>query len=163
MKPQDAVRALAIGRIALGVWLLLFPRFAGRFMLGDGADNAAASVAGRALGVRDAVIGGMVLHTLDHPQVSQRWVATCGAIDAVDFLACRAARDSIPKWRGRLFQFVAGSSAIDHFVLSRMLTSPAGLEAVAAKSPPAPASSPETVMPDGADVAMRTMGARPGV
>jgi hypothetical protein len=160
VKPRDAVRALAFGRIVIGVALLLAPRRVGRLMLGPGADNAAASVAGRALGIRDTVLGFLTIHTLDRPQVAQRMVATCGVVDAIDFVAARAARDELPGFRAKLFQFVAGGSAIDHFVLSRLMTSADSLSEVAAQSPPQPASSPETVMPDGADVAKRAMGAR---
>jgi hypothetical protein len=163
VNPRDAVRALAFGRIAIGVALVLFPRLVGRLMLGEGADNAAASVAGRALGIRDAVLGGMLLHTVDHPEVGRRWIATCGAVDAVDAFAAWRAGDEIPTGKRRVFLFIAGGSAIDHLVLSRLITSPAGLESVAAQTPPQPASSPETAYPDGSQEAMRRMGARPGV
>ena len=160
MSPRDLVRALAASRIAVGVALLLAPRRIGRLFWGPDADTPAASVAGRAAGARDALIGGMVLHTADNPQVARRWIASVAAIDAVDGLAAFAARDGLPRTRGWAFVVLALGSAVQHALLSQKMVSAEGLEATAARSTPAPASSPETVMPDGAEEAKRAMGAR---
>ena len=161
MSPRDAVRALAIGRIVLGLALLLAPRLAGRLAVGPDADSAGASVIARALGIRDAIFGGMVLHTADHPQVGQRWLTACAVADAVDASAVLAARRDLPVSKALPFFLVAGGSAVAHTVLSRGLTSAEGTsESDAAQAPPAPASSPQTVYPDGSQEAMRSMGAR---
>jgi hypothetical protein len=160
MAPRDTVRALAVTRIALGAGLLLAPRRGGAAWVGGDGATPGASALARAVGIRDVVFGGMLLHTLDHPQVAQRWTATCGLVDAVDGTAVLAVRDQLPGGRGLLGSLVGFGSAVVHLALSRQLTSPSGLEGAAARSTPAPASSPDTVMPDGAEEAKRAMGAR---
>jgi hypothetical protein len=160
VKPRDAARALAIGRVALGLGLVLAPRRAGVAAVGPDADSAGATVVARALGIRDAIFGGMVLHTVDHPQVGKRWLTACAVADGVDAFAALAARRDLPAARGLAFVLIAGGSAVAHVALSQAADSPAGLEDVAASSPPQPASAPETVYPDGSQEAMRSMGAR---
>jgi hypothetical protein len=146
--------------VAFGAIALIAPRFAGRAAVGIDADNAGASVLTRALGARDAVLGGMLLHVLDTPQVAQRWIATCGVVDLVDGSAVLAARRELPASKAAPFLAIALGSAVAHLVLSRRVTAPSGLENAAARSTPAPASSPETVEPEGAEEAKRAMGAR---
>ena len=118
MSPRDAVRFLAMGRIAIGVASLLFPRLAGRLSVGPDGDSGAVTVVMRALGVRDAVLGAMTLHTLGNAQVARRWISTCGAIDAVDCAAAFAARRSLPPSTRLAFYVVAGGSAAAHAALS---------------------------------------------
>lgn len=159
MSPRALVRALAISRIAIGAALILAPRRVLALWLGSRAATPEMSVVGRGLGIRDAILGGMLLHTLDHPQVARRWTATCGVADAVDGAATFAAG------HGRLVGAGAFVSSAAHVALARQLVAAQGAadgggDAGAAQSPPAPASSPETVMPDGAEEAKRMMGAR---
>jgi hypothetical protein len=118
LSPRDAVRGLAIGRIVIGVALVLFPRLAGRLSIGDDGARTSVTVMGRALGIRDAVLGGMLLHTLSNPQVAQRWISTCGAIDAVDFTAAFLARDGLPAGKRLAFYAIAGGSAAAHTALA---------------------------------------------
>jgi hypothetical protein len=160
MAPSSIVRALAVVRIGIGAVLLLAPRRAAASWIGFGAYAPGVPVIGRALGARDALMGGMLLHTARHPQVGRRWTATCGAIDLVDGGALLAERRDVPAANAIGGLAVAFGSALVHFALARALTSPSGLEDAAARSTPAPASSPETVMPDGAEEAKRAMGAR---
>ncbi len=167
MAPRDAARALAIGRIVLGVLLVLAPRRAAAGWVGADALTPGASVIARALGIRDAIFGGMVLHTVDHPQVGKRWLGACAVADAVDAAAAFAVRDELPPVRGKLGLLLAGGSAVAHAALVQgagsASTGPAGdpaAEAAAVATPPTPASSPETVYPDGSQEAMRSMGAR---
>jgi hypothetical protein len=160
VSPRDAIRDLGFGRVALGALMMLFPRLAGRMMLGPGGSDGFAPLLMRMTGARDVLIGAMVVHTSDNPQVSRRWAASAGAIDAVDFMAAVSARDRLPFAKRLAFYVVAGGSSVAHLALSQQITSASGLESVAAQSPPAPASSPETVMPDGAEEAKRMMGAR---
>src|SRR5690242_18054661 len=96
MEPRDVARAYAAGRVAVGVALLVAPRVLGRVWLGRPADTPAGGVALRALAVRDLVIGGIALHTVDHPEVGPRWQRTCAAADAVDLAATVAARAALP-------------------------------------------------------------------
>ena len=94
---RAAARALAAGRIVLGAALA------------------------RALGVRDVLLGAMVLHTVDHPEVAPRWLAATAACDAVDFAAGAAVRSELPRVRGALGMAVAGGAAVAGAGLSRAL------------------------------------------
>lgn len=151
---------MAIGRIVIGALMVVAPRRFGASWVGSDFDTPGAGVLGRALGVRDAVLGGMLLHTLDHPQVGKRWAMTVGACDTADGLAALAVRKDLPPVRGLGGTLLALGSGAAHIALAQQLDSPDGLADVAAQSTPAPASSPETVMPDGAEEAKRMMGAR---
>ena len=112
VQPRDVARAYAAGRVAIGVVALVAPRAIGRFWLGAPGGTPNGGVAMRALGVRDLVLGGIALHTVDHPEVAPRWQRTCAAVDAVDFAATAAARRSLPP-RGSAFvmAMAAGGAA----------------------------------------------------
>ena len=112
MAPRDTARALALGRIAIGAVLLAVPRL-------PGARGGDAQFFARATGVRDVVMGGIALHTLDHPQVGPRWVASLAAVDAVDALAALAAGRALP--RGRLSAAMATGGAAAGLAASRGL------------------------------------------
>jgi hypothetical protein len=90
----SAGRAIAAGRIAAGLALLLAPGRVSRAWVGD--HGPAGEVLTRCVGIRDLVMGGIAMHTVDHPQVGPRWVATCALADAVDGLASYAARRALP-------------------------------------------------------------------
>jgi hypothetical protein len=124
LRPRGVLRGLAIGRIAIGVALLLFPRFAGRLSIGDDGGRTAVTVLGRALGARDAVFGGMLLHTLSNPQVARRWTSTLGVVDAVDCTAAFLARDGLSPSNRTMFYAVAGGSAAAHLALAQRLEDP---------------------------------------
>ncbi len=110
MNPRQGARALAIGRVALGAGLLLAPGRLGAGWLGELADRPAVQSVLRALGVRDAVIGMIALHTLENPQVGPRWQKTCAACDAVDAVAALAAARDLPV-RGALGVTLLGGGA----------------------------------------------------
>ncbi|HEX8205674.1 MAG TPA: hypothetical protein VF587_06430, partial [Solirubrobacteraceae bacterium] len=97
-EPRDAARLLAVGRIVIGAALVLAPKRAGAGWIGDAAERDETTVLARALGVRDVLLGAMVLHTVDHPDVAPRWLSATAACDAVDFAAGVAARDSLPRF-----------------------------------------------------------------
>jgi hypothetical protein len=99
MPPRDVARALNIGRIALGLSLVLAPRRTGRVWIGADADRPGTGVVLRAHGIRDALLGALALHTLDAPQVGPRYQATLAVCDGVDLGATLAARRSLP-WTG---------------------------------------------------------------
>jgi hypothetical protein len=80
--------------------------------LGRAGAGPAGSVAMRALGVRDLVLGAIALHTLGHPDVAPRWQRTCAAVDAVDLAATAAARPALPPVGSALVMAVAGTGAI---------------------------------------------------
>ncbi|HEX2103107.1 MAG TPA: hypothetical protein VHF51_05615 [Solirubrobacteraceae bacterium] len=111
MEPRDVARAYGAGRVAIGVALLLAPRRLGRIWLGRAGAAPGGAVAMRALGVRDAVLGGIALHTLDHPEVAPRWQRTCAAVDALDLAATAAARRGLPPVGSALVMAIAGTGA----------------------------------------------------
>jgi len=99
--------------VAVGAALMLFPRLAGRGWLGEAVDTPGGQVAIRALGVRDLIMGAIVLHTVDHEDVGPRWVATCAIADAVDLLATVAVRNELPRFTGGVLSpAIAGGSAV---------------------------------------------------
>ncbi|MDQ3741665.1 MAG: hypothetical protein M3389_12065, partial [Actinomycetota bacterium] len=63
MSPRDAARALAFGRIAIGAACVVAPRSAGAMWIGADALRPGTTVFTRALGARDVLLGGMILHT----------------------------------------------------------------------------------------------------
>ena len=121
MQPRDAARALAIGRIAIGAACVVAPRLAGSMWIGDDARRPGTTVFARALGARDVLLGAMVLHTVDHPEVAPRWLSATAACDAVDCAAAAAVRDELPGARGAFGIALAGGSAVAGAALSRAL------------------------------------------
>ena len=122
MDARTAARALAAGRLALGIGLIVAPT---RFTRGwVGAEAAAAPttrVLARGLGIRDAILGAITLHTVDHPEVGPRWLRMCAAADAVDYLATIGARKALPTsgWVG--VGALAKSAAVAGVVLAGQL------------------------------------------
>lgn len=160
MNPRDAARQLAIGRVVLGVVMLLGERRTRWLLWGPEGERPIVKLVGRLVGGRDAFLGALLLHTVDHSPVNKNMLRGLAVIDAIDFTAAVAGRKSLPLFQRLAFFLVAGGSAVAHAALAQKMGSAEGLESVAAQSPPQPASSPETVMPDGADEAERMMGAR---
>jgi hypothetical protein len=99
-------RLIAVGRVLFGLALVAKPAPVTRRWLGGSAETAGTQAAVRALGIRDAILGLITLHTLSHPQIGPRWVATCAVADAVDLAATVAARDELPS------SGVAGTAAL---------------------------------------------------
>src|SRR3954470_5497807 len=125
MDPRDVARVYGAGRVAVGAALLLAPRRLGRVWVGRPSDTPAGAVAMRALGLRDAVLGAMSLHTLDHPEVAPRWQRTCAAVDAVDLAATAIARPSLPPVGSALVMAMAGAGAATGAWLGAALSRPA--------------------------------------
>ncbi|MEA2324647.1 MAG: hypothetical protein QOD81_4497 [Solirubrobacteraceae bacterium] len=111
MSARDLARLYGAGRVALGAALLVAPRPLGALWLGRAGATPGGSVALRAVGVRDLVLGMMALHTLGHPEVAPRWQRTCAAVDAIDFAATAAARPALPPAGSALVMGVAGAGA----------------------------------------------------
>ncbi len=118
--PKAAARALNVGRIVIGAGALVAPR-AAALWLGRDAARDGATVMTRATGARDVLLGGMVLHTLDHPEVAPRWLASTGAIDLVDALSAAAVVRSLPGGRGPAGIAFAGAAGVAGIALSRTL------------------------------------------
>jgi hypothetical protein len=111
---RDVARVLAAGRLAIGVGLLTAPRLSLAMWLGrDAADRTVAPV-GRALGAREVVLGAILLHTLDRPQIAVRWMRTLAACDAVDLGATVAAGRALPPAGRALIVAMASAGTAGH-------------------------------------------------
>lgn len=97
LTPQNAARAIGVGRIAFGVALLAVPDKIGASWLGEGGKTAPTQVALRGLGARDAVIGMAMIHTAGDADRGYRWARTSAAGDIADIVATVAARSLLPR------------------------------------------------------------------
>jgi hypothetical protein len=121
VNPRQGARGLAIGRAAFGVALLIMPEKVAKGWLGEYAERPAVHALVRSIGVRDLVLGMIALHTVDHPDVGPRWLATCAVVDSVDLVATVAARSDLPKAGVAGTALVAGGAAAAGFYLARVL------------------------------------------
>jgi len=110
MTGRDVARVTNAGRIALGAALVLAPRRTARAWIGASADAAGVTAMARALGIRDAVLGAIALHTIDNPQVAPRWQRTLSLCDGVDLVATLAARRGLPRFGVASVAVLAGAA-----------------------------------------------------
>ena len=111
MAPRDAARVLAAGRIAVGAALLAAPRLTLGMWIGREAADRAVAPVGRALGVREVLLGGILLHTLDRPQVGSRWLRMLAVCETVDLAATVMAGRALPPAGRALVVAMAGAGA----------------------------------------------------
>jgi hypothetical protein len=121
VSPRDGARVLAAGRIAIGAALLAAPRLTVGVWIGRDAAAGGVAPVGRALGVREVVLGGMLLHTLDRPQVAQRWLRALSICDAVDLAATLAAGRALPRHGRGLVIALASAGAAGQLWAAREL------------------------------------------
>jgi hypothetical protein len=115
---RHGARAVAAGRVALGLTALVWPSVPARPWVGGAADELGARVFGRALGARDLALGLGALAALQGPAARQgpatgvgpasAWVAAGALSDALDVAASLASWRELPRV-GRWF--VVGSAA----------------------------------------------------
>ena len=110
-------RLLGMGRIAIGVALVLAPRRFGRSWVGAAAESGGGRLALRATGARDIAIGYGVVRALDSGDPSTRlWVTLAGGCDLADAAATLAAYRSLPKRKRALSLVVSAGAAASAFV-----------------------------------------------
>ena len=90
------VAALAAGRAAIGLALVLAPRRLGRLWLGEAVEQAGTRVALRSMGARDAVLGAGALMALRRGRPVRGWIEAGAAADAADLAATLAAGSRLP-------------------------------------------------------------------
>jgi hypothetical protein len=112
VNPRTGARTLAAGRVLIGLGLLLAPRRLGKLWVSEHARGPAVQMLLRAVGARDAVIGMIALHTLDHPEIGPRWQRTAAALDAIDAGVTIAARSELPSAAVAGTVLLVGSSAV---------------------------------------------------
>jgi hypothetical protein len=93
---RNLVRGLALGRVAVGVLMLLKPEEATRAWIGRrAASYSGTQTAVRAFGARDLSLGAGTLAALMARQDARDWVAAGAFADLADFTATATA-DDIP-------------------------------------------------------------------
>jgi hypothetical protein len=122
MSARDLARVLAGARLLIGAGLLAAPRLSLGMWLGRDTATPSLAPVGRALGVREVVLGAMALHTLDRPEVARRWLRTLAAIDAVDLAATLAAGRALPAPGRVLIAAMAGTGAAGQAWAAAQLT-----------------------------------------
>ncbi len=96
MDPRMLTKALAAGRVAIGLALFAAPATAGRSWLGDDVDLAGTRMATRGLGARDVALG-VGTFTAAHTGAPVRtWLEASAAADLADATAAILARDERP-------------------------------------------------------------------
>ncbi len=120
--------AVAAGRVALGIVALSRPSVPARPWVGDGADDVAAQVFGRALGARDLALGLGALAALRNtpggPGPASAWVAAGALSDALDVAASLAAWRELPRAGRWLVVVSAGGAALTGAAAALALETP---------------------------------------
>ncbi len=151
MTARDVARLIAAVRIGAGVTLMAAPGLVTRPWIGAHSGLAGTRVMVRGLGIRDAIMGGIQLHTVDHPQVGPRWVASGALADAVDGLATLAARRDLPRVGAPVLGLGALAAAAVGLLTAKALREQAeGQEPVPAPEEVAPAAVPANGAPTAA-------------
>jgi hypothetical protein len=122
VNPRAVAGALAAGRVALGLAVLVAPEEVTSRWLGGHAGHPAVRYLAHSLGARDVALGVLALATLrDGRHAAQAQVA-CAAADAVDAVATVAARAELPVVGAIGTVAVAGGAAIAELYLARRLS-----------------------------------------
>jgi hypothetical protein len=95
MDLRGVVRAVSVGRLAIGAGMVLAPRVLGAAWVGEGAHAPGAAVMTRAFAAREAFLGGATYALIDTPAAPA--VVAAGALcDGVDLAATLLERDALP-------------------------------------------------------------------
>jgi hypothetical protein len=111
---RDGARAVAAGRVALGLTALAWPAVPARPWVGAASQNVAAQVFGRALGARDLALGLGALAALQGEDRGSAgmWVAAGALSDALDVVASVASWRDLPRLTRWLVVASAGGAAV---------------------------------------------------
>jgi hypothetical protein len=109
---RQGARAVAAGRVALGLTALAWPRVVARPWVGS-ADSVTGRVFGRALGGRDLALGlGAVVALESNSDDASGWVAAGALCDALDVAASLASWRELPRFTRWLVLASAGGAAV---------------------------------------------------
>jgi hypothetical protein len=112
---RNGAKAVAAGRVALGLTALAWPSVPARPWVGAAADDLAAQVFGRALGARDVALGLGALAALQRPAESaaaRSWIAAGALSDALDVAASVKSWRELPRISRWLVVASAGGAAL---------------------------------------------------
>lgn len=112
MDYRQLVRSLAVGRVAVGLALVLVPSLAARGWAGDEASRPATRVFLRALGIRDLALGVGTLRALERGEDPVPWARYGAAADGVDAAATLVGYRSLaPRGRFAVLLLAAAAAA----------------------------------------------------
>ncbi|MEA2492646.1 MAG: hypothetical protein QOJ29_557 [Thermoleophilaceae bacterium] len=107
------VRALALGRVAVGVAMIARPELAVRGWIGTrAASYGGTQTLTQACGIRDLSLGAGTLRALMSGGDARDWVLLAAAADAVDFYATATAEDIPASGRVLVMGLAAGAVAV---------------------------------------------------
>jgi hypothetical protein len=110
---RQGARAVAAGRVALGLTALAWPTIPARPWVGSTRDDLTARVFGRALGGRDLALGLGTLAALEGSgSGAGAWVAAGALSDALDVAASLASWRELPRLTRWLVLASAGGAAV---------------------------------------------------
>ena len=113
---RASARAVAAGRVALGLTALAWPAGPARPWVGTAGDDLAVRVLARALGARDLALGLGALAALRHPPgepgAAGAWVAAGALSDALDVVASLLSWRELPRTGRWLVIASAGGAAL---------------------------------------------------
>ena len=112
MDYRQLLRSLAVGRVAVGLALVLVPSLAARGWAGDEGSRPATKVFLRALGIRDLALGVGTLRALERGEDPVPWARYGAAADGVDAAATLVGYRSLaPRGRFAVLLLAAAAAA----------------------------------------------------
>jgi hypothetical protein len=116
---KKLARTNGIGRAVIGATLTLAPALATRGWIGDkAASGPGGQVLGRALGIRDLVIGAGLLWAQDRKEPEHAWLVAAAAADTVDAAATLLNWNDLPKAGRIAILAIAAGSAVQMGLLA---------------------------------------------
>ena len=97
MDAKQTAKINGVGRAVIGAALTVAPALAARGWIGEDSDRPGGRVLGRALGVRDLVLGAGLLQAIDAGAPTRGWIAAAAAADAVDAAATLLNWSDLPR------------------------------------------------------------------
>ena len=135
MDERRAARCLALGRIALGVGMLVAPRLVGSGWVGRDAASPGARVLLRALAARDVGLGFGLKASLDRHAPTRGWLEAGLVADGTDLAATLSAGRDLPL-AGRVLvgTLAGGAVALGAWLVRSAEAGPASAERDAARA-----------------------------
>jgi len=97
MDAKQTAKINGIGRAVIGAAMTAAPTLATRGWIGDDAATPGGKVIGRALGIRDLVLGAGLVQALESGAPTRGWIAAAAAADAVDAAATLLNWSDLPR------------------------------------------------------------------
>jgi hypothetical protein len=118
-RARDLARALAVGRLALGVMALAVPGPIIRLWVGRSRDRSAVTMFARIVGGREVALGLGALLALGNETPVRGWMEAASLADAVDCTVTATRFRSLPRFSRWLFLLGAASAATAEAIAAR--------------------------------------------